>query len=356
MSGLLIESVSKSYRDRDVVDEVSLVAEAGRVLVITGPSGSGKSALLRVVAGIEAPDTGAVRVGGRDVTREAQHRRRIGHVPQMPALWPHMSVRENVAFGPESMQWPGEEISRWVAEVLGAFGIAEIANRRPATLSAGETKRVALARAVALRPAVLLLDEPLAALDGAARGALSRTLKTLCRDNGIAAVWVTGDLSEAFAVADELALMSGGRIVRHGEPAELRRRPANRAEALMLGEANFIPATIVRAGAGEFLASSAFGDIRGALPSHDEEPAEGSPITVMIRPECLRLDEYAPDENAFGGAVTDTVFLGDRALLSFETPHAGVLKVLEANPRGGRSPDDTLFAWALPEDVLGLID
>ena len=353
MSGLLIERFGKTYRDIPAIDGVSLVAEPGRVLALAGPSGSGKSTLLKLAAGIETPDTGAVFVGGRDVSREPAARRRIAYASQTPSLWPHMSVRENVAFGPESLQWPEEETARWVAEVLSALGAASLASRRPATLSGGETRRVALARAIAMRPAVLLLDEPLSGLDAVSRRGLAAMIRTLCRDNGIAVVWATGELDEAYAVADELAVMVEGRIVAHGDPAELRRRPGTRLVAELLGEANFIPAKIIRAGAGEFLAETAFGEIRGALPSYDEELEEGAAITVMIRPECLRLDEYAPDENAFGGAVAETVFHGDRAMLRFATP-AGSLRVLEINPRMARSPDDTLFAWVLPEDVIAL--
>ncbi len=353
MSGIRIEGLSKSYGAQRVLDAVSLDIEPGELFFLLGPSGCGKTTLLRSIAGFETPDAGKVFLGGEDVTRMPPHLRRTGMVFQNYALWPHMTVKENVAFGPESQRLPADEVNRRVGEALDAVGLAALADRRPGELSGGQQQRAALARALAVRPKCLLLDEPLSNLDPALRHGLRDEIRRVVKAHGLTAVYVTHDRSEAFAVGDRLAVMLGGKVAQVGRPREVYRRPSGRAVAGFVGEANFLEGKVVRCGAGEFLAHTALGEVRGALADPEAEPEEGADITVMIRPECLRLDDMPPEENAFAGRVAETVFLGDRAELRF-APDAGgaALRVVEQNPRHDRE-DDTLYAWAFPEDVVG---
>lgn len=352
MSGIRIENLSKSYGANRVLDAVSLAIEPGELFFLLGPSGCGKTTLLRSIAGFENPDTGKIFIGGEDVTRTPTHLRRTGMVFQNYALWPHMTVWENVAFGPESQKVPADEVKRRVGECLDAVGLSALADRRPGALSGGQQQRAALARALAVRPKCLLLDEPLSNLDPALRHGLRDEIRRVVKEHRLTAVYVTHDRAEAFAVGDRLAVMLGGKPAQTGTPREVYRRPASKAVAAFIGEANFITGKVVRCGAGEFLANTSFGEIRGALADPEAEPAEGSSITIMIRPECLRLDEMPPEENAFAGNIVESVFMGDRAELRFRSETGGDLRLVEQNSRHERS-DDTLYAWAFPEDVVG---
>lgn len=352
MSGIRIEGLSKSYGANRVLDAVSLAIEPGELFFLLGPSGCGKTTLLRSIAGFEAPDAGRVFLGGEEVTRMPPHLRRTGMVFQNYALWPHMSVWENVAFGPESRKLPADEVKRIVGDALEAVGLSALVDRRPGELSGGQQQRAALARALAVRPRCLLLDEPLSNLDPALRHGLRDEIRRVVKEHGLTAVYVTHERSEAFAVGDRLAVLLGGRVAQVGRPREVYRRPASRAVAGFVGEANFLEGKIIRSGAGEFLAQTSLGEVRGALADPEAEPGEGAPVTLMIRPECLRIDDLPPDENAFAGRVEETVFLGDRAELRFAADTGASLRILEQNSRHGRE-DDTLYAWALPEDVVG---
>ncbi len=234
---LKIERVSKDLGDF-VLADVSLEVGSGEYLVIIGPTGSGKTVLLEAVAGISSPDAGRIILDGRDITEEAPRRRRISMVYQDYMLFPHLSVKENIAFGLRSQKASPAEIEEKVAAVSDLLGISHLSGRRPDTLSGGEKQRVAMARAIVMEPKVLLLDEPLSALDGATRERLRRELKRIHRAYGTTIIHVTHNFEEVFSLADRVAVMNGGGIVQVGTPEEVFRRPNSEMIASFVGVEN----------------------------------------------------------------------------------------------------------------------
>ena len=242
--GVSIEHVTFGYGATPVLEDVSLEVERGQFFAFLGPSGSGKTTLLRLIAGFGTPAAGRILIGDRDVTRLPPWSRNVGMVFQSYALWPHMSVRKNVAFGLERRKLSRTEIERKVADALDLVGLSAFADRRPAQLSGGQQQRVALARTIVVEPEVLLLDEPLSNLDAKLRVEMRSELKTLQRKLGLTAIYVTHDQEEANAIADSIAVLDQGRIQQIGSPMELYDRPANRFVATFLGTANLIEGTI----------------------------------------------------------------------------------------------------------------
>jgi ABC-type Fe3+/spermidine/putrescine transport system ATPase subunit len=228
----------RRYGTVAAVDDVSLEVGAGRVLAVLGPSGCGKSTLLRLLAGLEPADGGRVEVGGRDVTGWPAHRRDVGMVFQDHALFPHLDVASNVRFGLVEARWARDDAEARTQELLAHFELTPLARRRVDALSGGERQRVAVARALAPRPTVLLLDEPLASLDRGLRERLSSELAATLRAPGLGSIFVTHDLDEALAVGDEIAVMRLGRFVQTGPAAEVVARPADAWTARFLGHAN----------------------------------------------------------------------------------------------------------------------
>jgi iron(III) transport system ATP-binding protein len=240
LAGVEIERVSFGYGSTKILDDVSLRVEKGEFFAFLGPSGSGKTTLLRLVAGFGTPSAGAVRVNGRDVTDTPPWKRNVGMVFQSYALWPHMSVAKNVAFGLERRAVPKTEIDRRVAAALDLVGLGAYGDRRPAQLSGGQQQRVAVARTLVIEPEVLLLDEPLSNLDAKLRVEMRQEIRELQRKLGLTTIYVTHDQEEANAVADRIAVLDGGRIQQLGAPMALYDRPANRFVAAFLGTANLI--------------------------------------------------------------------------------------------------------------------
>jgi len=224
---IAVSSVNKRFGDFDALKDVSLNVEAGSLTALLGPSGSGKSTLLRVIAGLEVPDTGTVTIEGRDATHLPAQQRGIGFVFQHYAAFKHMTVRNNVAFGLKVRKRPKAEIAAKVDELLGLVGLGGLGDRYPSQLSGGQRQRMALARALAVEPEVLLLDEPFGALDTKVRAELRAWLRRLHDEVKVTTVLVTHDQEEAMEVADVLAVMDAGRIVQTGPPRELYERPAN---------------------------------------------------------------------------------------------------------------------------------
>src|SRR5215212_894522 len=242
--GVSIEHVTFGYGATAVLDDISLEVQRGEFFCFLGPSGSGKTTLLRLIAGFGVPSAGRVLVGERDVTRLPPWSRNIGMVFQSYALWPHMSVAKNVAFGLERRKVSRREIDRRVRAALDLVGLASYAERRPAQLSGGQQQRVALARTLVIEPDVLLLDEPLSNLDAKLRVEMRAELKALQRKLGITAIYVTHDQEEANAIADRIAVLDQGRIQQIGAPLDLYDWPANRFVATFLGTANLIDGQI----------------------------------------------------------------------------------------------------------------
>jgi iron(III) transport system ATP-binding protein len=293
--GVTIERVSFGYGATAVLDDVSLDVEKGEFFAFLGPSGSGKTTLLRLIAGFGTPSRGRILIGERDVTGLAAWSRNVGMVFQSYALWPHMTVARNVAFGLERRRLPRAEISRKVRGALDLVGLGAFADRRPAQLSGGQQQRVALARTIVIEPEVLLLDEPLSNLDAKLRVDMRSELKALQRKLGTTAIYVTHDQEEANAIADRIAVLDQGRIQQIGAPTDLYDHPANRFVATFLGTANLIEGRMER---GRFIADGF------AL---DGITAADGPACVSIRPQDVTL---GPTTGGVPAVVAEREFLG----------------------------------------------
>jgi iron(III) transport system ATP-binding protein len=298
VAGVEIERVSFGYGKTQILDDVSLRVEKGEFFAFLGPSGSGKTTLLRLVAGFGTPSQGAVRVNGRDVTDTPPWKRNVGMVFQSYALWPHMTVAKNVAFGLERRDVPKAEIARRVGEALALVGLADYGGRRPAQLSGGQQQRVAVARTLVIEPEVLLLDEPLSNLDAKLRVEMRQEIRELQRKLGLTTIYVTHDQEEANAIADRIAVLDGGRIQQLGAPMALYDRPANRFVATFLGTANLIE--------GELRADGRFQAPGFALEGVTATRAGAA--CVSFRPHDVKL--VPADGAAASGMVRHREFLG----------------------------------------------
>jgi len=338
----------------EVLGGVDLSVAAGTLHCLVGPSGSGKTTLLKVLAGQSESDGGRVLLGGKDLKAIEPRDRATAMVFQNYALFPHLSVLDNAAFGLDALGLSAEAARARALEALAAVGAEAWAARRPQELSGGQQQRVALARALAAKPKLLLLDEPLSNLDAAARIELRDRLRALVRAQGLTVLCVLHDQKDALAMADQLSVMRAGKLIQSGAPIDVYRRPVDSWTATFLGSANLFRGQVLQVGAGEFVAATPLGEVRGALSRPDRAPAIGAEVVVCIRPECLHLDAMPPDENAFAGKVTDSLFQGDLAVHRFTTPSGKVLQVSELNPRRRVGSKATVYAWAEPEDVVGL--
>ena len=282
MSTVAIDHLDKRYGATTVVDDVSLQIGAGEFVALLGPSGCGKTTTLRMIAGFIEPTGGTIHIGGQDVTRLPPYRRNTGLVFQSYALFPHMSVAENVAFGLEMRRVPKPEITRRVRKALGRVQLDRHLDRMPRELSGGQQQRVALARALVIAPQVLLLDEPLSNLDAKLRQEMRAEIRQLQQSLGLTAVFVTHDQEEAMAVADRLVVMNAGRIEQVGSPAAVFERPASRFVADFMGVTNFLARQGDR-GAGEFTLST------GERVAVQSRHVTAGPAVLALRPERLHL-------------------------------------------------------------------
>ncbi len=241
--GIVVENVSKRFGSFQAVDQVSLEIESGSLVALLGPSGSGKSTLLRLIAGLETPDTGKILITGKDATRQSVQERHIGFVFQHYALFKHMTVRKNIAFGLEIHKIPKAKVKARVEELLQLIQLEGMGDRYPSQLSGGQRQRVALARALAVQPQVLLLDEPFGALDAKVRKDLRAWLRRLHDEVHVTTVFVTHDQEEAMEVADEIVVMNHGRVEQVGTPAEVYDNPASAFVMSFIGPVNVLPSS-----------------------------------------------------------------------------------------------------------------
>jgi putative spermidine/putrescine transport system ATP-binding protein len=299
------------------VDGLSLGLPRGALLALLGPSGCGKTTTLRMIAGLEMPDAGRVTVADRDVTALPPHRRNMGVVFQSYALFPHMSAAQNVAFGLEMRGVPRPERAARVREALALVGLSDLAARKPQKLSGGQQQRVALARALAIRPDLLLLDEPLSALDAKLREGVRDEIRALQQRVGATTVFVTHDQTEALAMADVVAVMDRGRVEQLGSPQAVFERPATRFVATFVGRAarlgGVVEADAVRCG--EVAVRTAPSSSRG------NPPPPGSAVEVFIRPHrILVLRDGETADNVLPASVARRTYTGDIVALDCETP------------------------------------
>ncbi len=310
MALLDLDSIDKSFGDHTVLRGVSLQVAEGEMLALLGPSGSGKTTLLRILAGFESADGGRIELAGEDVTRVSPARRGVGMVFQHYALFPHLDVGANVAFGLKSLGLSGDEAAERVAEVLGLVDLSGFERRAVGELSGGQQQRVAVARALAPRPRLLLLDEPLSNLDPMLRERTRRALRQLVRQVGITTVLVTHEQQEAFDLGDRIALLTDGQLQQVGPPDELYERPANRFVATFVGRRNLLSGRLdSRRGRLGVRLEGVAGEpwwpgVDGGVLEGDEGRVE-----LMLRPEALRLVD-SPSDGSVAGTVLERLYGG----------------------------------------------
>ena len=310
---LVFDDVSKRFGATRAVDRVSLSVARGEFFSLLGPSGCGKTTLLRLVAGFERPDAGRVLLDGADITSLPPHKRRVNTVFQNYALFPHLSVRENIAFGLRVAKRPRKEIDAEVGRMLALIQLEDQADKRPAQISGGQKQRVAIARALINKPQVLLLDEPLAALDLKLRQRMLIELDLIHDEVGITFLYVTHDQGEAMSLSDRIAVMHGGRIEQTGAPAEIYEAPRTSFVAAFIGDTNFFEGEVAAIGEDGWsrLRIRGFPDVRCF---NEKRIGEGSPVFLSVRPEKFRISRGEPPENGRGnkvrGRVEDAIYLG----------------------------------------------
>ena len=345
--GVRLVDVEKRYQSVVAVRSLSLEVPRGKFFSIIGPSGCGKTTTLRIIGGFEAPDRGRVEVSGQDVTRLRPHRRPVNTVFQSYALFPHLSAFENVAFGLREARRPRAEIQERVQEMLDLVGLTGREGRRPRQLSGGQQQRVALGRALVNRPEVLLLDEPLGALDLQIRREMQAQLKEIQREVGTTFVYVTHDQEEAFAMSDRVAVMNGGILEQVGEPAAVYRRPASSWVAGFVGGANRLPGKVSEVERpGRYVVELANGIRRTSPGVRGLKP--GQQVATVVRPEDLWLRPVAAGdaEPETEATVLDAAFLGSHRLLRLASQRLGLLN---ASVRGvgqdAHLGDAVAFGW-----------
>jgi iron(III) transport system ATP-binding protein len=305
---LALERVSKVFqspegRDVRAVDDASIVVTGGEFVTLLGPSGCGKTTTLRMVAGFEQPTTGRILLDGQDVSRLSPDKREMGMVFQSYALFPHLSVFENVAYGLRLRGRRGRSLDEAVRRTLASVNLSGLEERRPSALSGGQQQRVALARAMAIEPRVLLFDEPLSNLDAKLRVSLRSEIRRIQQQLGTTALYVTHDQAEAMSLSDRIVVMNGGRVEQFDTPDTIYRRPRTRFVADFIGRANFVPGEVVAQADGERADVRILG--RVARIATAPGVTAGSSTTVVLRPESIRLDE-----GDLAAVVRSATFLG----------------------------------------------
>lgn len=315
--------------DVRAVDDVSLSIEEGQFVTLLGPSGCGKTTTLRLIAGFEFPSAGRIVLDGQDIANQPPNRRDMAMVFQSYAIFPHLSVFENIAYGLKIKKIGGAELRRQVGQALELTELTGLENRQPNQLSGGQQQRVALARALVMQPKVLLFDEPLSNLDAKLRVQMRSEIRRIQQELGTTSVYVTHDQDEAMVLSDLIVVMEQGRIQQAGRPPEIYRRPANRFVADFIGQANFLPVTVadaagdgvqVRLGEGALL----------SVPQPQTALAAGTEALLLVRPESIRLHRQ-PQPGTLPGSVEHRAYLG--ALAEYEIRAAGTtLSAVQYNP------------------------
>ena len=309
MAYLDIQHLEKSFGANRVVKDFNLGIEQGEFVSLLGPSGCGKTTVLRMVAGFETPSSGKILIGGQNVTGQRPNQRNIGMVFQAYALFPNLTVAQNVGFGLKIAGTPKAEIDKRVQEMLTLIGLPDLGSRYPFQLSGGQQQRVALARALAPRPRVLLLDEPLSALDAKIRVSLRNEIREIQKNLGITTVFVTHDQEEALSMSDRVVVMNGGVAEQVGLPHDVYNRPSTRFVANFVGTLNTFDAEVVDAASRVVQ----IGDTRFTLPDNDQSGVtltQGGRVALALRPESLHLGRYPGCETVIPAEILDVHFMG----------------------------------------------
>jgi spermidine/putrescine transport system ATP-binding protein len=344
-----LRGVSKLFGAAKAVDDISLTVEAGEFISLLGPSGCGKTTLLRMIAGFEHPDAGDIRIGGQSVTGLPPNKRPVNTVFQSYALFPHMSVAENVGYGLRQQRVPKVEISNRVIDALRMARMEAFADRSPGKLSGGQQQRVALARALVNRPKVLLLDEPMSALDRKLREEMQLELTVLQAELGTTFIFVTHDQEEALTMSDRIVVLDQGHIQQLGSAEEIYSKPANLFVAKFIGKRNFLPVEVDSVGAVS-LAGTTFGPGHSAV---DEVRGKG---VLAVRAEDISVSTAAPQpgQNAVSGKLVDIAYLGE--VKQYLVRGADGVEILARTPPSKAEPvdfgDQVWCSWAPPAGQL----
>jgi putrescine transport system ATP-binding protein len=361
---LRVEAVVKKFGAFRAVDRLSLDIKAGEFFALLGPSGCGKTTLLRMLAGLETPDEGYILLDGRDIAQVLPHRRPVNMMFQNYALFPHLTVRDNIAFGLKRAGMPRSKIDIRVAEMVALVRLEGLESRKPDQLSGGQKQRVALARSLARRPRVLLLDEPLAALDKKLRESTQTELMEVQRRLGMTFIIVTHDQEEAMTVADRIGVMDGGRLEQVATPRELYEAPNSRWIAEFVGDVNVFEGQVgPRAAHRLTIATKDAGTIVVAEP---RQPVTKSAVCVAVRPEKVKLSRRGPVPDAVNGpplnrlegVVTDVSYLGGLTTYKVKLDTGGVLRSSMANTArldiDAYGASQRVVAWFTPDDCMVL--
>jgi spermidine/putrescine ABC transporter ATP-binding subunit len=351
MAEVVLRNIVARYEQFLAVDNVSLTISSGEFVTLLGPSGCGKSTTLRIIAGLMKPISGSVFFAGRDVTSANAADRNIGMVFQSLALFPHMTVAENVAFGLKMRGLAAGEIEKRVKRMLEIVRLDQFSDRYPSQMSGGQQQRVALARAIAVEPSILILDEPFGALDRKLREAMQVELHQLTREMKITALFVTHDQEEALMLSDSIAVMNKGRIEQYGTPQEIYGAPATRFVADFMGMTNFLQGRVTgRSGDGLDIS---IGEATVRTPDYSNVPS-GSDVTFAVRPEKVLLSATeVSTKGAIEGTIRQITYHGDASRIMLSLKNGETMVALETNDRrsGDRSVGSKVWAHWAPEDL-----
>ena len=354
MVTITIQELTKRFSGSVVLSSVDLQIAAGELFFLLGPSGCGKTTLLRHIAGFYTPDAGKIWFDDEDVTRLPAHKRGTGMMFQSYALWPHLNVAQNVAFGLEERKRPRREIEHRVSEALEQVKLDGLGTRKIQQLSGGQQQRVALARALVIRPKCLLLDEPLSNLDAKLRLEMRTEIRQIVKQHGLTAIYVTHDRDEALSMADRMAIMDAGKLMQVGAAPEIYLNPASRMVAEFIGETNFVEGRALRESsrAGFYDVETPFGVLRGRTDA-TWQPASGQPVMMSVRPEALTFGSVLDSPNRFPGRIIDTTYLGATVQYLVQVTGGPLIKVCETNPQDIRMPgEDEVRVMASMGDVV----
>ena len=356
-----INDLVKHFGNVKAIDHVTVTIEPGEIFFLLGPSGCGKTTLLRTIAGFHQPDAGTVFIGDRDVTNLPPYKRDTGMVFQSYALWPHMTVAENVAFGLSVRKCPKSEIARRVAAALEAVHMSDRAKYKPNQLSGGQQQRVALARALVIEPQCILLDEPLSNLDAKLRIEMRTEIRRICKAAGLTAIYVTHDQKEALSIADRLAVLRGGHIEQVGTPIDVYRHPANEFVAGFIGEANFVKGRVAESSPRTIRVDTPIGSFEADAGNASRDVKAGDEVTLCIRPEGVSVNAPADGGvNIFECKLLHSAYQGEVAQHQLEAAGrdggAVRLAAVELGPlaHAAGSADGTVRCQVPPSQVVVL--
>lgn len=353
MESIRADTIVKTFGSVRALDGITVTVDPGELFFLLGASGCGKTTLLRCIAGLETPDSGTISFGERDVTRMPPHKREAAMVFQSYALWPHLTVGQNIAFGLEERKVPKAEIKKRVAEALEMVQLPGFGERSIDQMSGGQQQRVSLARALVVKPKCLLLDEPLSNLDAQLRVEMRGEIRRIVKENGLTAVYVTHDQEEALAMADRMAVLTRGMIGQVDTPENVYRNPRSAYVAKFIGETNLVAGEIVEVRSGFAMLKTDAGLLVGRVTDPEWNPQPGEQARLSIRPEAWRLHKSSGD-NEVVGRIAERAYLGQRIQYWIETA-AGRQQVVEMNPHIIHEPgEEQIVLHARHDDVVVL--